>query len=219
MQHYVLKDGGRVSWINMDQSILRQYPPIKDTRAYTDRYTQGDFERYNEITQNVESFEKWKLGINPRTNRKIKIGGWTHQQIEYECFYIHHARSSFLFTTLDGVDQDSYMDETTEMKQTIDAYNAKVHEAIRAINALKRWEDYIVFDGNKYGIPPVLANIHREKDCMGVVAEMDYESCRCHSCTDWGGCSNPTGTQYYACEKCGYKYSTARSFSKNYKGK
>ena len=34
-----------------------------------------------------------------------------------------------------------------------------------------------------------------------------------------GGCSNPTGTQYYKCEKCDYKYGESINYSKNYKGK
>lgn len=203
----------------MNQPILRQSPPRKDERAYTDRYTRHDFERYKEITQNLENFEKWKLGINPSTNRKIKIGGLKHQEIE-SAFTIYHGRTSFfLFTKLDGLNMDLYMDETENIKQAIDKYNANVSAVIREIHALQRWDDYVAFEGGHYGIPSVHADIHRENDCMGVVVETHYERCRCHSCEDWGGCSNPTGTQHYACEKCGYRYKTERTFSRNYKGK
>jgi hypothetical protein len=204
--------------VDTAQPILRQYSPRKDTRAYTDRYAPGDFERYHEITQNIERFEQWQRGINPVTKRKIQIGGLTHQQIGYEYFFIHRRTSSFLFTTLDGYHEDSYMDETKHIKQTIDAYNATVNDAIREIDALQRWDDYVVFDGHHYGIAPVHANIHREKDCMGVVVETGYKRCRCRSCEYWSGCSDPTGTQHYACEECGYTFSTSHS-SKNYKGK
>ena len=201
----------------MDQPILRQSPPRKDERAYTDRYTRSDFERYKEITQNLENFEKWKLGINPSTNRKIKIGGWTHLKMESE-FTIYHGTSSFLFTKLDGINMELYMEETKTIKQATDAANAKVHAVIREIHALQRWDDYVAFEGSHYGIPPVHDKIHRENNCMGVVVEGRYESCRCHSCEDWGGCSNPTGTQHHACEKCGYQYKIERTYF-NYKGK
>lgn len=202
----------------MDQIILRRSPPRKDERAYEDRYTRHDFERYKEITQNLEAVEKWKLGINPSTNRKIKIGGRTHQQIG-SAFTIYRGTSSFHFTKLDGLNMELYMDETKNIKEAIDAANAKVHAATREIHALQRWDDYVAFEGSHYGIPPVHANVHRETDCMGVVVESHYEGCRCRSCEDWGGCSNPTGTQHYACEKCGYQYKIERTSSRNHKGK
>ena len=123
-------------------------------------------------------------------------------------FTIYHGTSSFLFTKLDGINMELYMEETKTIKQATDAANAKVHAVIREIHALQRWDDYVAFEGSHYGIPPVHDKIHRENNCMGVVAEGRYESCRCHSCEDWGGCSNPTGTQHHACEKCGYQYNS-----------
>jgi len=104
----------------MDQPILRRSPRRKDERAYTGRYTLHDFERYKEITQNLEAVEKWKLGINPSTNRKIKIGGRTHEQVG-SAFTI----GTSFFTKLDGLNMELYMDETKNIKESIDATNAK----------------------------------------------------------------------------------------------
>jgi hypothetical protein len=81
------------------------------------------------------------------------------------------------------------------------------------------WNDYIIFEEKKYGIPHIYKNIHRENNCFGLIQEDYYVSCECHCCTDWGGCSNPTGTQYYKCSKCNYTYSEIKNNLKNYKGK
>jgi len=94
-----------------------------------------------------------------------------------------------------------------------------VYEIICKIKLLEKWEEYILFEGTKYGIPYVYKNTHRENNCLGLIIEDYYERCSCHCCEDWGGCSNPTGTQYYKCKKCNYKYGKSRHYSKNYKGK
>ena len=55
----------------MEHNIIREYPAI---RYESRRYDVQDFEKYKEITKSIESYEKWKIGINYRTNRKITIG-------------------------------------------------------------------------------------------------------------------------------------------------
>ena len=81
-------------------------------------------------------------------------------------------------------------------------------------------DDYVLFEGIKYGIPNVFENIHREKDCNGLLKDSFYESCSCSACENWYGCSSPTGTQHYKCNKCDYKdYSKRITHHTNYKGK
>lgn len=58
----------------MEDNIIRKYPILKDERSYTDRYSKEDFEKYKEIIKSIENYQKWKIGINYKTNRKIKIG-------------------------------------------------------------------------------------------------------------------------------------------------
>ena len=207
----------------MENNIIRKYPAIKDERVYKDRYNKDDFEKYKEITKSMENYEKWKIGINHKTNRKIKIGGKTHEQLGYENFYIKrgttYSYSYVLFTDLDGIKIELYIEETEKIKKEIEDYNSKVYEIICKINLLEKWEEYILFEGIKYGIPYVYNDIHRENNCFGLITEDYYKGCSCHCCEDWGGCSNPTGTQYYKCEKCDYKYGESSNYSKNYKGK
>lgn len=206
----------------MKYNIIRNYPTQKDENLY--RYNREDFEKYKEITKSIEHYEKWKIGINYKTNRKIKMGGKTHMELGYENFYIKHKTSSYnysyiLFTELDGINIELYIEETEKLKKEIEDYNSNIYEIICKINLLEKWDEYIVVEGIKYGIPYVYKNIHRENNCFGLITEDYYKGCSCHCCEDWGGCSNPTGTQYYKCEKCDYKYGESINYSKNYKGK
>ena len=52
-------------------NIIRSYPKIKDERLY--RYSKDSFEKYKEITKSSENYEKLKIGINYKTNRKVYI--------------------------------------------------------------------------------------------------------------------------------------------------
>jgi len=207
----------------MEDNIIRKYPTIKDESLYKNRYNKEDFEKYKEITKSIENYEKWKMGINYKTNRKLKIGGKTHRQFGYENFYIKHGTtysySYILFTDLDGINNELYLQETEKLKKEIEDYNLRVYDVINRINLLEKWEEYIVFEGIKYGIPCVYNDIHRGNNCFGLLIEDEYKVCSCHLCEDWGGCSNPSGTQYYKCKNCDYKYSKSINYSKNYKGK
>ena len=196
----------------MEDNIIRKYPKIKDERLYKNRYNKEDFEKYKEIIKSIENYDKWKIGINYKTNRKIKIGGKTHEELGYKNFYIkqktsENAYSYILFTELDGINIELYLQETEKLKKEIQDYNLKIYEIICKINLLENWEQYIVFEGIKYGIPYVYKGIHRENNCFGLIKEDYYESCSCHCCENWGGCSNPIKTQYFKCEKCNYNYS------------
>jgi hypothetical protein len=193
----------------MENNIIRKYPMEKDEQVYKDRYNKEDFEKYLELTKSMENYEKWKIGINHKTNRRIRIGGKIHKELGYENFYIKHGRYSYsyvLFTELDGINIEEYIEETEKIKKEIEDYNSKVYEIICKINLLEKWEDYILFEGIKYGIPYVFYNIHRENNCFGLITTVGYNACSCSCCENWGGCSNPRGTEYYKCEKCNFNY-------------
>ena len=196
----------------MEDNIMRKYPQIKDERFYKNRYKKEDFEKYKEIIKSIENYDKWKIGINYKTNRKIKIGGETHKELGYKNFYIKQYRSEntysyIVFTELDGINIELYLQETEKLKKETQDYNSKIYDIICKINLLENWEQYIVFEGIKYGIPYVYKDIHRENNCFGIIKKDYYESCSCHCCEYWGGCSDRTGNQYYKCEKCNYNYS------------
>jgi len=201
----------------------------------------GDIELQND-------YKKWKDGINYKTNRKIKIDGKIHRELKQK-FMINYSHnyslgsqmrydkphqylmlnvetSSVLFEKLNNINSQEYLQETEKINNEIDVenaaikdYNNLVDSIIEKIQKLEGWNEFIVFEGKKYGIPYVYENIHRENNCLGLVTEDYYKGCSCHCCEDWGGCSNPFGTQYYKCVKCDYKYGKYSSSSKNYKGK
>ena len=91
----------------MEHNIIRKYPAI---RYESRRYDVQDFEKYKEITKSIESYEKWKIGINYRTNRKITIGGKTHQQLGYD-FYI----KGDLFNKLHGINIELYLAQSEKL--------------------------------------------------------------------------------------------------------
>jgi hypothetical protein len=201
------------------ENISRKYPILDLEVDYKNRYTHEDFEKHAKITKSLGNYEKWKNGINYETNRKIKVGGKTHQNLGYDNFYIKHD----LFTKLDGIDVDLYIRETDEIKKKVQERNKEIQErnkeindTICKINLLENWEEYVTFEENKYGIPNVYNNIHRENNCLGSFVKDSYDSCNCRTCENWGGCSNPKGTQYYKCVKCGYKHSITIEFSNNH---
>jgi hypothetical protein len=109
-----------------------------------------------------------------------------------------------------------------KIKKKIDAYNKNLHTIYTKIEQLK-WEDSIEFEGKYYGIQPVTrfkdTFIHNENNCKGIFNFVTSEGCKCHSCEDWYGCSNPSTTTYYKCNICSYQYVTHESTGKNYKGK
>ena len=193
----------------MENNIIHKYPTQKDGRIYKIRYNKDDFEKYIKISKSIENYEKWKIGINFKTNRKIKIGGKTHRQLGYEYFYIKQGTTTsftyILFNKLDGINIELYIEETEKIKKEIEDYNLKVDEIICKINLLEKWEEYILFEGIKYGIPYVYKNIHRENNCLGLIIKDYHKECTCNLCEDWGGCGKSSGTQYYKCVKCDYK--------------
>lgn len=181
----------------MEDKIIRGYPIKKDIGLYTNRYTQYDFYKYDDIKKNPENYEKWKLGINYKTNRKIKIGGKIHNQIGDEKLYTKKI-------DFDKINIEQYLNETEDIKKTVISFNDLVDHIIIKINLLEKWEDYIEFDGKKYGINYVQNNIHMENNCLGIMEKDYFRKCTCSSCENWYGCGNE-GTQYYKCNKCNYR--------------
>lgn len=95
----------------------------------------------------------------------------------------------------------------TENNLKIEEYNSRVKDIIEKINFLEKWEDYVIFEGKKYGISFVYKGIHRENNCMGII-EKHHAPCECIECRGWiiGGCQNKESFPYYKCQKCQYKY-------------
>lgn len=187
----------------MEDNILHKYPTLKDEGLFKDRYTKENFEKYTQINNSIENYEKWQIGINFKTNRKIKIGGKTHIRLGYENFYI----KGFLFTKLNDINIELYIQETERLKNEILSYNLKVPEIICKIYKLEKWSDFVEFEGIKYGIPKVYNDIHRENDCNGNINK-EIVCWECRWCRGSASFIEPCRCSYKTnieCVKCGYK--------------
>jgi hypothetical protein len=193
---------------NLEKSeIIRKFPVKKDIKIYKKRYDNDAFEKYEQIKQSIDNYDKWKSGINFITNRKIKIDGKTHEQIGYDIFYIkiyddQHTYSRVLFTKFGNINKNEYLQKTIDIKKEID-YNEIIDNICCKVKLLNDWYSYVVFEEKKYGICHVYDGIHRENNCFGTMKKDKYKRCECSSCENWNGCGRD-GIQYYKCEKCDY---------------
>ena len=67
------------------ECILRTYPKTRELLSYPFRFTPNDFNKYRELLNNgtlQDDYEKWKIGINYKTNKKITINGKMHNSLK-----------------------------------------------------------------------------------------------------------------------------------------
>jgi hypothetical protein len=190
--------------------IARYYPM---TRSYAYRCTNDTFDKSREMYNDpvlTNRYHTWKEGINPRTNRKIKIGGKTYNTIKNDfmvSFNSHGTWCSMFYLTLMEIDQEKYTKETNQLNHETDKANEIISSTIEQINRLERWYDYVELDGIKYGLPNVLNEVHREDDCFGKMEfnrEKDYVCRGCRYGQVRYRCIRHTFT-INKCNKCGYE--------------
>lgn len=204
--------------------IERQYPIKKQEKTYPERYDNSVFEKLNEMNGDIElqnDYKKWKYGINYKTNRKIEIGGKTHSSInKFMIKYYHNyslgsqTSSSVLFEKLNNINAYEYIQETKKINKDIDYentvikdYNILVDIIIEKIQKLERWNDFIEFEGKKYGlIQKVKNNFHIENNCLGEMVFLKTE--KEYTFNDRPFCNYEDGeTTYsiYKCSRCNYE--------------
>ena len=207
------------------QTIERYYPSKKQEKNYPASYNQLVFEKFNEMSTDNElqnDYKKWKDGINYKTNRKIKIGGKIHNELKQR-FLIHYShnyslthqtRLSVLFEDLININVAEYLQETEQTYKEVDNenaiikdYNKLVDSTIEKIQKLERWNDFIEFEGKKYGlIHKIRNNIHIENNCFG---EMIFTGKKTeYTIIDRPFCNYPdkeTTYSVYKCSRCNYE--------------
>jgi len=202
------------------QTIERYHPTKKTEKNYQERYNHFVFEKFNEMSKNTElqnDYNKWKDGINYKTNRKIKIGGKIHSELKQRFMinYSHNIYSlSVLFESLIDINATEYLQETEQIYKEVDNenaviqdYNKLIDSIIEKIQKLERWNDFIEFEGKCYGITSkVLNNIHIENNCFGemIFTRKDTE----HTFNDRPFCNyddKETTYSIYKCSKCIYE--------------
>ena len=95
-------------------NILRTYPEYKKRLSYEKRYTERDFEKFNNMVNDavlISNYQKWKQGINYKTNRQIKIEGSTHKKLD--CFYQYIGGFGRVYIDdMININQEDYLKET-----------------------------------------------------------------------------------------------------------
>jgi hypothetical protein len=210
--------------------IKRIYPSKKSEKVYPERYNKSVFEQFNKMNKNTElqnNYKKWENGINYATNRKIKIGGKAHRDNKQQ-FIINFRHdynetnstlTSVLFEKLIGINPSDYLKETDKIYNIINtenaiirAYNASVDNVIEKIKKLEKWDEFIEFEGKKYGLASkVLNNIHVENDCFGEMVYYMEKEKECRGCRDgmpFNGAYTCSCHKYNInkCNKCGFEH-------------
>lgn len=193
--------------MDISDKIIRTRPPKQHKiyqNIYTHRFSKEDFDKFREIEDenNVETinYNKWKNGINPNSGRKIKIGGKPYNDLSYKfSIFREYARFKKINKT-----EEEYIRETENLvkiqnaekieidkkNSIIDEYNAHIDNIINEINNLKNWNDYLIYDGIKYGNPcKIRDGIHIENNCGGDIKYIEYES-ECAKCDNGWGCGS-----------------------------
>jgi hypothetical protein len=194
-------------------SITRQYPHRQRKIKNLFRHDKSTFDKCKEATENEElkrNYIKWKSGINHKTNRRIKIEGKIHDLLKADFKYV------ILSDELKDIHMDDYLTETERIKKDINEKNiiikesnALISDIIIKINELEKWEDYIVLENKKYGIPCIYDNIHRENDCFGKIVKNKICIHECRECRGSASFPEPCRCKYrdiYDCERCGHVY-------------
>lgn len=198
--------------------VIRKFPsfiplPFKTKRIPEKTFT--DYFKWKEHMLTNVNYIKFINQINPITGRRMKKDGRTYLYTERKFrFYIFNGIDmKYEFTMISEMsteDIESYIKETKRIEQDwvkvcniIAKHNEQISEIVRRIELLKDWNDYILYNGVKYGLPPFYNGIHYENSCMGKVIEHDYIPCSCHSCENWSGSNcRRGGAQIYKCIKC-----------------
>lgn len=197
------------------QKIERQYPTKKREKTYPERYDNSIFEKLNEMNGDTElqnDYKKWKDGINYKTNRKIKIGGKIHRELKAK--FMIYSCGGILFDTLNHINSNEYLQETEKINNEIDVenavikdYNKLVDSIIEKIQKLEGWNEFIVFEGKKYGlIHKIKNNIHIENNCLGEMVFLKTE--KEYTFNDRPFCNyedKETTYSIYKCSKCNYE--------------
>lgn len=190
--------------------ITRFYPLHKSKIQYPIRCDLL-LKNYQQMTNDKEFMEKYnkvKSGIDYRTDKRILRNGVIHKKLMKELSKEHNI--ALMDGGLKKINIEQYLNDSKRIYREIDdenkeieKYNHLVDKTINEIRQLKSWNDFVEFDGKKYGIQKIFENVHRENDCNGAMNYYGSEFCQCFLCNNFDGCGSK-GLSFYQCENCQY---------------
>lgn len=149
--------------------IIRFYPP---TASYIfGDYEFYDFDEFEKLKKDEEFLKKFNLfeqNIDYRTGEKIipKSNLWEELKKEFIITLPCDSKFNIYFGDIISYENGEYYRIDGRIT-TIKNYNKEANIIGTYIAELKYWEDYVMFDGDKYGIPTIFNSIHREDNCFG----------------------------------------------------
>jgi hypothetical protein len=184
------------------------------------RYPESAFLDYEAIElqrlqRNKANYDTVMAGRNYKTKKPIKIGGATFRKLirELQCDCCKTIRQYFELECQNFRDiaaiyaqgKEAYLLESVQLKRDceekqrlenvrVKALNAQVDDVIARIRLLTNWNDFVEFDGVKYGMSPKPG--HDTIDCDGT-PELHQDQWLC-----WKGLCDPITEVFYRCNKC-----------------
>ena len=157
--------------------------------------------------------------------RRLQIGKQTYNNLmaEFERFdYLYKMVNTHkwtIATIIDYIENTTtplsvkYQTELSQIKKQNKLsqilWDSIRHKLQHKINKLTDWNDYIEYDGVKYGLNHIVDRVHRENNCMGKITDtpIPTDPCRCSSCENWFGCGRDIGAKYIKkCDNCEYTH-------------
>lgn len=192
-------------------NIIRScYPQIQSKFPYPIRYDDV-IKAYIKMINDKEfmnNYRQLKSGINFKTGETILKNGKIYKKLLNE---LSKQYNIILLKELKRVNVEGYLKESKRIREEIDeknreiiSYNEKVESVIDQIKKLKKWNDYVIFNGDKYGVPKIFEGIHRENDCFGNIIHLKNENCNCQFCEELRKYGEKTNYSFRYCDKCNY---------------
>lgn len=149
--------------------IIREFPTKMTSVNNLFNYGIDDYLQCKNLINNdvfMYNYKKLLSGINYKTNRKIKRDGHLFKKLVEEFHSTYPFLSKFEKINYELL-TNKKCDELIRRNKEIEIYNSIIDKVVNDIKQLKSWNDFVIFNGKKYGLPQFCDGIHKEDDCHG----------------------------------------------------
>jgi len=175
-----------------------------DPAAPAPTFSKEDFEKFDARLSNTRFIKWYKCG-------KSTVRGAIHKAVGEKYGYAPFA----VYEEMEKItDRAAYLRSASERQQEYEAAKREVAEYNSSINSLNariawfKWDEFIIFEGAKYGIPHaswkngrLICNV---RDCGTAMRCYDHENVRCLAGEERLTAHNLPTLVYYVCCKCNY---------------